>query len=60
MPLYILEVSTGEGTEWLLTDDLSHARSYCIEIGGTGLAVHDPLDVINDQFDGLAFLSTTH
>lgn len=58
MPLYVLEVSTAEGTEWMLTDELTQARQCCIEIGGVGIAVHYPCDVLSDQFGGIAFLST--
>lgn len=58
MPLLVLEVCTAHGTDWLLTDDLDAARAYLTDTGGVELAIHHPADVLADQYDGIALLST--
>ena len=58
MVLLVLEVDTGHGTEWLLTDDLQIARQYVASSDWREIAVHDPADIIASQYQGLACLST--
>jgi hypothetical protein len=56
--LHVLEVETPGGTEWLLTDNLEQARQYLADSGGVEIAVHDPADIIDSQYEGVARLGT--
>lgn len=46
------------GTQWLVTDDLTHARQVVSDIGGVEVGCHPVPDVVRDQFAGIALLAT--
>lgn len=54
----ILQVEIDGATQWLLTTDLAYARQHLAEIGGVEIAVPDLADIIDEQYDGIAMLST--
>lgn len=56
--LRVLEVATADGTEWLLTNDPATADEFVGGIKGTVVADHDPDDILNSQYQGLALLSS--
>ena len=53
----VLQVEIDNGTQWLLTTDLRHARQYCAEIGAREIGVVDLAIVLEQQYRGLAVLS---
>ena len=56
--LAVLEIELDGATQWLLTTDLEMARRYLADIGGTEIAVLDPVDVVRAQYGGVAMLGT--
>lgn len=46
------------GTQWLVTDDLTHARQVVGAIGGVVVGSHSVVDAVRDQFGGIALLAT--
>ena len=53
----VLQVEIENGTRWLLTTDLQHARQHCAEIGAREIGVVDLANVLEQQYRGLAVLS---
>lgn len=54
-----VQVLTAElhgGTQWLLTDSLTHARQVVTAIGGVEVGCHPVADVVREQFGGIAVL----
>lgn len=56
--LQVLEVETDKGTEWLLTLDLQWIRHTLAERGWVEVAIHDPYQILADQYRGVACLTT--
>ena len=54
----VLEIELDGGTEWLLTTDLTYARRYLADVGGTEIAVRQLADVLLQQYGGIAVLNT--
>ncbi len=54
----VLAVELDCGTQWLLTDSLTHARQLVDAIGGVEVGCHPVADVVHDQFGGIALLGT--
>ena len=54
----VLQVEIDGATQWLLTTDLAYARQHLAEICGVEIAVPDLDNVIEEQYDGIAMLST--
>ena len=54
----VLEAELAGGTQWLLTDSLTHARAAIADMGGREVACHSVSAVIHSQYDGIAVLST--
>ena len=56
--LQVLQAEIDGGTEWLLTTNLNFARQRLAEIGGRGISVLDPAEVVEEQYGGVAILGT--
>lgn len=56
--LQVFEVSTPEGTEWLLSDDPDAITELAWANGWIVIVEHDPAAIVADQFQGIARLST--
>lgn len=56
--LQVLEAATQSGTEWLLTSDLHLAREYLAAQGWIEIGVHDPCQILADQYHGVACLTS--
>jgi len=56
--IVVLHVELEGGTQWLLTTDLEFARQQLKGMGGAEIAVLDVADVIEEQYTGIALLST--
>ncbi len=54
----VLEIELDGGTEWLLTTDLTYARRYLADVGGQEIAQCTLADVVNEQYGGIAVLTT--
>jgi hypothetical protein len=54
----VLEVEIDGATQWLLTTDLQFARQHMAQIGGIEIDVLDPADAVDEQYDGIALLTT--
>ncbi len=54
----VLAFERDGGTQWLLTDDLAHARQAVSDIGGVEVGCHPLTDVVRKQFGGIALLGT--
>ena len=54
----VLQIELDGGTQWLLTTDLSYARRYVADVGGKEIGVLNLLEVINEQYGGIATLTT--
>ena len=54
----VLQVELDGASEWLLTTDLTYARRYLCDVGGTEVGVVELLEVINEQYGGIAVLTT--
>lgn len=54
----VLEVEIDGATQWLLTTDLQFARQHIAQIGGIEIDVLDPADALEEQYDGIALLTT--
>ena len=54
----VLQIELDGGTQWLLTTDLSYARHYLCDVGGEEMGVVKLLEVINEQYGGVATLTT--
>lgn len=54
----VLQVEIDGATQWLLTTDLHFARQHLADIGAIEIDVLDPADAIDEQYDGIALLTT--
>lgn len=54
----VLAFERGGGTQWLVTDDLAHARQAVSDIGSVEAGCHPVADVVREQFGGIALLAT--
>lgn len=54
----VLEIELDGGTQWLLTTDVAAARRYLTDIAAIELGVREIPEVINDQYGGIAALTT--
>ena len=54
----VLAIELDGGTQWLLTDSLTHARQLVGAIGGVEVGCHPVADVVHQQFGGIALLGT--
>lgn len=54
----VLQVEIDGATQWLLTTDFNFARKHLADIGGVEIAVPDLANVIEEQYGGIAMLST--
>lgn len=55
--LQVLETATPTGTEWLLTTDLQLVRQYLAAQGWIEIGIHDPCQILADQYRGFACLT---
>jgi hypothetical protein len=53
-----LQIELDGGTEWLLTTNLAFARQYLRDIQAKEIAVVNLADVVEQQYGGLATLTT--
>ena len=56
--LIALQVELDGATQWLLTTDLKFARQHLADMAGVEIAVRKVTDVIEEQYGGVAMLST--
>ena len=54
----VLQIELDGGSEWLLTTDLTYARRYLADVGGSEIAVRNLADVLLTQYGGIAVLTT--
>lgn len=54
----VLAFDRNGGTQWLVTDDLVHARLVVSDICGVEVGCHPVADVVRNQFGGIALLGT--
>lgn len=54
----VLQIELDGGTQWLLTADVPFARHYLCDVGGKEIGVVQLLEVINEQYGGIATLTT--
>lgn len=54
----VVECEISGATQWWLTTDHALARQQLADVGGREIAVLNPRDVIDRQYDGVALLST--
>ena len=54
----VLEVEWSGSTEWMLTTDITTARQHISTTGGKEIGTVDLADVINQQYGGMAMLTT--
>lgn len=54
----VLAFDRDGGTQWLVTDDLTHARQVVSDIGGVEVGCPSVADVVGGQFRGIALLGT--
>ena len=54
----VMRVVLNDSDLWLLTTDIDCARQHVADIGGTEIVVCDLKDVINQQYGGIAALSS--
>lgn len=54
----VLEVEVEGSTQWLLTNILTHARAVVADMSGREVAFHSVSQVVAQQYDGIAVLST--
>ena len=54
----VLQIDIDDETQWLVTTDLDFARRHLADIGGFEKDVLDLPDVINEQYGGVAMLTT--
>lgn len=53
-----LQIELDGGTEWILTTDPAFARQHLADIGTKEISVADLVDVVKQQYGGLAVLTT--
>ena len=58
MCAHVIAFSQDGGTSWLVGTDLSAMRSALQEIGAIEIEVLDFIDVLSEQYGGMALLST--
>lgn len=56
--LLAIQIEIDSSTEWVLTTDPAAARQYFVNVGADEVAVLQPADVVREQFDGVAMLTT--
>lgn len=56
--LRVFEVRTDNGTEWILSDDTNTIDALITANGWQLIADHDPMEVLNHHYQGLAYLNT--
>ena len=54
----VLQIDVDDETQWLVTTDLDFARQHLADIGGFEKDVLNFSDVINEQYGGVAMLTT--
>jgi len=54
----VLQIELDGQTEWLITTDLAYARQRVSDICAEETGVVDLVDVINEQYGGIAMLAT--
>ena len=54
----VLQIDLDEETQWLVATDLDFARQHLADIGGIERDVLKLANVINEQYGGVAFLTT--
>lgn len=52
-----LQIELDGATEWLLTTDVEFARQYLADIGAQEIAVVSLVDVLHEQYGGVALLT---
>lgn len=58
MPVRVLVFLHDEGTDWLVGTDLTRMRCRLQDMGGAEIDEVDLEDVLDEQFEGVALLST--
>jgi hypothetical protein len=53
----VLKMELDGGTQWLLTTDLSFARRYLADVGGSEIAQCNLAEVVAEQYGGITVLS---
>lgn len=56
--LLAIQVEIDSSTEWVLTTDPMAARQYFTNVGADEVAVLQPAEVVREQFDSVAMLTT--
>lgn len=56
--LTCIEIELDGATEWLLTTDTSFARRYISDIQAKEIAARSIMNVIHEQYGGVALLTT--
>lgn len=56
--VHVLEVDLDGQTQWLLTDDLAHARLVVADLGGVEIDCPPVGEVVRTQYGGIALLGT--
>lgn len=54
----VLQIELDGGTEWLVATDLAFARQHLADIGAKEIAVVNLVDVLEQQYGGIAVLTT--
>lgn len=54
----VLAFDRDGATQWLVTDDPTHARQVVSDIGGVVVSCPSVANVVRDQFGGIALLGT--
>jgi hypothetical protein len=54
----VVQYDIDSGTQWLLSVDSNAARQYLVDIGATNVRECDPVEILREQYDGAALLTT--
>ncbi len=54
----VMQVEVDGATQWLLSSDSNAARQYLVDVGGTEIGAVNLADVIEQQYNGLAMLTS--
>ena len=54
----VLQVERSGSMEWMLTTDIATARQHIVATGGKEIGTVDLADAINQQYGGMALLTT--
>jgi hypothetical protein len=54
----VMQIDLDGSTQWLLCTDLSFARRYLADVGASEVAVVDLKEVLEEQYGGIAVLTT--